>query len=128
MTAVVQSTFTAFISMLAELWGAFLLPLEGGQAQRSLYKRTILQISIRLQLLLKPLRKPFLCIITGSAVQALFQLIDQWTFIRTMEKFTSYSNSQLQVLYAYLSSNPSKITMILIAVTISPLLKLGFHS
>ena len=57
-------------------------------------------------------------IITGSAVQ-LFQLIDQWTFIRTMEKFTSYSNSQLQVLYAYLSSNPSKITMILIAVAIS---------
>ena len=45
--------------------------------------------------------------------------IDQWTFIRTMEKFTSYSNSQLQVLYAYLSSNPSKITMILIAVAIS---------
>ena len=36
-----------------------------------------------------------------------------------MEKFTSYSNSQLQVLYAYLSSNPSKITMILIAVAIS---------
>ena len=57
-------------------------------------------------------------IITGSAIQ-LFQLIDQWTFIRTMEKFTSYSNSQLQVLYAYLSSNPSKITMILIAVAIS---------
>ena len=57
-------------------------------------------------------------IITGSAIQ-LFQLIDQWTFIRTMEKFTSYSNSQLQVLYAYLSSNPSKITMILIAVALS---------
>ena len=36
-----------------------------------------------------------------------------------MEKFTSYSNSQLQVLYAYLSSNPSKITMILIAVALS---------
>lgn len=36
-----------------------------------------------------------------------------------MERFTSYSNSQLQVLYAYLSSNPSKITMILIAVAIS---------
>ncbi|MCW6190395.1 polysaccharide biosynthesis protein, partial [Klebsiella pneumoniae] len=57
-------------------------------------------------------------IITGSAVQ-LFQLIDQWTFIRTMERFTSYINSQLQVLNAYLSSNPSKITMILIAVAIS---------
>ncbi|MFR8021362.1 MAG: polysaccharide biosynthesis protein, partial [Streptococcus salivarius] len=57
-------------------------------------------------------------IITGSAIQ-LFQLIDQWTFIRTMERFTSYSNSQLQVLYAYLSSNPSKITMILIAVALS---------
>ncbi len=65
-------------------------------------------------------------IITGSAIQ-LFQLIDQWTFIRTMEKFTSYSNSQLQVLYAYLSSNPSKITMILIAVALS-IAGLGFHS
>ena len=37
-TAVVQSTFAAFIGMLASYGGAFLLPLEGGQAQESLWQ------------------------------------------------------------------------------------------
>lgn len=92
--------------------------MERRQAQEPFGKQAVHPDINPTAIVIETFKEAIPFIITGSAVQ-LFQLIDQWTFIRTMERFTSYSNSQLQVLYAYLSSNPSKITMILIAVAIS---------
>ena len=116
--AVTQSTFAAFIGMLASMAVLAFYLWKTGMLTSILHKPANAGEINGRALLWDTIREAIPFIITGSAVQ-LFQLIDQWTFIRTMEKFTSYSNSQLQVLYAYLSSNPSKITMILIAVAIS---------
>ncbi|MCC9714668.1 polysaccharide biosynthesis protein, partial [Streptococcus agalactiae] len=54
-------------------------------------------------------------IITGAAIQ-IFKLIDQFSFGNTMALFTNYSSEELRVMFAYFSSNPGKVTMILIAV------------
>ena len=117
-TAVVQSTFAAFIGMLASYGVLFFYLWKEGKLKSLFGKQAVHPDINPTAIVIETFKEAIPFIITGSAVQ-LFQLIDQWTFIRTMEKFTSYSNSQLQVLYAYLSSNPSKITMILIAVAIS---------
>ena len=105
-TAVVQSTFAAFIGMLASYGVLFFYLWKEGKLKSLFGKQAV-----------HPDINPTAIVI--ETFKEAIPLIDQWTFIRTMEKFTSYSNSQLQVLYAYLSSNPSKITMILIAVAIS---------
>ena len=117
-TAVVQSTFAAFIGMLASYGVLFFYLWKEGKLKSLFGKQAVHPDINPTAIVIETFKEAIPFIITGSAVQ-LFQLIDQWTFIRTMEKFTSYSNSQLQVLYAYLSSNPSKITMILIAVATS---------
>ena len=117
-TAVVQSTFAAFIGMLASYGVLFFYLWKEGKLKSLFGKQAVHPDINPTAIVIETFKEAIPFIITGSAVQ-LFQLIDQWTFIRTMERFTSYSNSQLQVLYAYLSSNPSKITMILIAVAIS---------
>ena len=117
-TAVVQSTFAAFIGMLASYGVLFFYLWKEGKLKSLFGKQAVHPDINPTAIVIETFKEAVPFIITGSAIQ-LFQLIDQWTFIRTMERFTSYSNSQLQVLYAYLSSNPSKITMILIAVAIS---------
>lgn len=114
-TAVVQSTFAAFIGMLASLAVLFFFLWKEGKLKSLFGKQAVHPDLNPTAIVIETFKEAIPFIITGSAVQ-LFQLVDQWTFIRTMESFTSYSNDQLQVLYAYLSSNPSKITMILIAV------------
>ena len=117
-TAVVQSTFAAFIGMLASYGVLFFYLWKEGKLKSLFGKQAVHPDINPTAIVIETFKEAVPFIITGSAIQ-LFQLIDQWTFIRTMEKFTSYSNSRLQVLYAYLSSNPSKITMILIAVALS---------
>lgn len=66
-------------------------------------------------LILETIKEAIPFIITGAAIQ-LFQIVDQMSFINTMTSFTSYSNKDLQILYAFLSSNPNKITMILVSI------------
>ena len=116
--AVTQSTFAAFIGMLASmgvlvfyLWKTGMLRsiLDKPENSAEIKGRTLLWDTIREAI-------PF--IITGSAIQ-LFQIIDQMTFINSMKWFTSLNESQLKVMFAYFSANPNKITMILIAVATS---------
>ena len=116
--AVTQSTFAAFIGMLAGmavlvyfLWKANLLSsiLHKPVSSTNINSRALLVDTIREAI-------PF--IITGSAIQ-LFQIIDQVTFINVMKWFTNYTNFQLVVMFSYFSANPNKITMILIAVATS---------
>lgn len=113
--AVEQSTFAAVIGMLASvgvllyfLWQENLLGKiwhshhQGAQVDTIAILRDTMKEAI-----------PF--VITGAAVQV-FRMIDQVTFINSMGWFTTYSNKELQVMFAYLAANPSKLTMILIAV------------
>ncbi|MGT2771484.1 putative polysaccharide biosynthesis protein [Streptococcus marimammalium] len=113
--AVTQSTFAAFIGMFASLsvlvyflWKENLLYRVFLKAPKStsLDTKSILMETIKEAI-------PF--VVTGSAIQ-IFRLIDQMTFINSMELFTDYSNRELRIMFAYFSSNPGKLTMILIAV------------
>ena len=116
--AVTQSTFAAFIGMLASLlvlfyflWKEEMLAsiFKQGADESELSSRTLLFDTIREAI-------PF--IITGSAIQ-LFQIIDQMTFINVMGWFNKFSNKELVVMFSYFSANPNKIIMILIAVATS---------
>ena len=116
--AVTQSTFAAFLGMLASLlvlgyylWREGLLAglLKSSEQGQGLSSRNLLFDTIREAI-------PF--IITGSAIQ-LFQIIDQMTFINIMGWFSKLSNKELVVMFSYFSANPNKIIMILIAATTS---------
>lgn len=113
--AVIQSTFAAFIGMVASvgvliyyLIKADIMPhlLQVPETDEAIDTKTILVETFKEAI-------PF--IITGSAIQ-IFQLIDQFTFINSMKMFTHRSQDELDILYAYFTANPNKVIMILIAV------------
>ena len=113
--AVVQSTFAAFIGMLASFGVLFAFLWKEGMF-RAIFTRQPQHADINTNaLIIETFKEAIPFIITGSAIQ-IFQLVDQWTFVNTMESFTDYSNRELHILYAYFSSNPNKITMILISI------------
>ena len=117
-SAVTQSTFAAFVGMLASVavLGYFLW--KEGMLQAILQRLSTGNTIHGRELLWDTIREAIPFIITGSAIQ-LFQIIDQMTFINVMNWFTDYTNSQLLVMFSYFSANPNKITMILIAVATS---------
>ncbi|MGT2929158.1 putative polysaccharide biosynthesis protein [Streptococcus dentasini] len=116
--AVSQSTFAAFIGMIASM-AVLLYYLQKAGLLKKIFAKQTQKITIDTLALLKETFKeaiPF--IITGSAIQTL-QLIDQGTFNNTLSVITDLSRKELNELFAYLSSNPSKINMILISVATS---------
>ena len=115
--AVTQSTFAAFVGMLASLAILFYFLWKEGMLPQLLKKEEEEQVSTR-SLLFETIKEAIPFIITGSAIQ-LFSIIDQMTFIHVMNWFTDYSNKELVVMFSYFSANPNKITMILIAVATS---------
>ncbi|WNZ98258.1 polysaccharide biosynthesis protein [Streptococcus iniae] len=116
--AVTQSTFAAFIGMLASM--AVLIYYLGKQGLlKAILSKPQLDIPIDAKgLLFETIKESIPFIVIGSAIQA-FQLIDQWTFSNAMLVFTDYTKDQLLVLFGYFNANPAKITMILIAVVAS---------
>ena len=110
--AVVQSTFAAFIGMIASVLVLVVFLWREGKWQ-AIFAGNTNDVTVDTQaLILETIKEAIPFIITGAAIQ-LFQIVDQMSFINTMTSFTSYSNKDLQILYAFLSSNPNKITMIL---------------
>lgn len=113
--AVVQSTFAAFIGMIASVLVLVVFLWREGKWQ-AIFAGNTNDVTVDTQaLILETIKEAIPFIITGAAIQ-LFQIVDQMSFINTMTSFTSYSNKDLQILYAFLSSNPSKITMILVSI------------
>ena len=113
--AVVQSTFAAFIGMIASVLVLVVFLWREGKWQ-AIFAGNTNDVTVDTQaLILKTIKEAVPFIITGAAIQ-LFQIVDQMSFINTMTSFTSYSNKDLQILYAFLSSNPNKITMILVSI------------
>ena len=116
--AVTQSTFAAFVGMLASMLVLLFYLAKTGMLRSILRKpKKSAGISGR-SLLWDTIREAIPFIITGSAIQ-LFQIIDQATFINIMTQISDYTKSELLVQFAYFSANPNKITMILIAVATS---------
>jgi len=116
--AVTQSTFAAFVGMLASMLVLLFYLAKTGMLRSILRKpKKSAGISGR-SLLWDTIREAIPFIITGSAIQ-LFQIIDQNTFINIMTQISNYTKSELLVQFAYFSANPNKITMILIAVATS---------
>lgn len=126
--AVTQSTFAAFIGAL----GAIIV-LEYSYLRHS-HEMTELEqngesapgvstFDLTIKIIYQSI--PFIIIESGIVI---YQLIDQYTFNRMMKWFGSYTNYQLNAVYALFSFNANKLYMIIIsfatalAVTAIPLL------
>lgn len=115
-SAVVQSTFAAFIGMIASVIGFVFSSFGRKENFKLILSKDTEEIDIDANaIIIETVKEAIPFIITGAAIQ-LFQLVDQWSFINSMKLFTSHSLKELQILYAYLSSNPNKVTMILISL------------
>ena len=115
LAAVTQSTFAAFVGMVASFAVLIYFLAKEGLLKRVL--ETGDKINSK-RLLIDTIKEAIPFILTGSAIQ-LFQILDQMTFINSMSWFTNYSNEDLVVMFSYFSANPNKITMILISLGVS---------
>ena len=115
LAAVTQSTFAAFVGMVASFAVLIYFLAKEGLLKRVL--ETGDKINSK-RLLVDTIKEAIPFILTGSAIQ-LFQILDQMTFINSMSWFTNYSNEDLVVMFSYFSANPNKITMILISLGVS---------
>ena len=115
LSAVTQSTFAAFVGMVASFAVLIYFLAQEGLLKRVFETRDKINSK---RLLVDTIKEAIPFILTGSAIQ-LFQILDQMTFINVMSWFTDYSQKQLLVMFSYFSANPNKITMILIAVATS---------
>jgi len=119
--AVVQSTFAAFIGMIASmavlLWylkreTAVLKDLEAK------YGKTELKINSK-ELLIETVRQAVPFIIVGSGIQ-LFRLVDQFTFANIMSwRHPDLTRREILDQFALFAANPDKLTMIVIAFATS---------
>ena len=119
-TAVVHSTFAAFVGMLASFGVLFWFLRKQRRVLRDKEKRfgvSNMKINTK-ELLGETIKQAIPFIIVGSGIQ-LFRLVDQFSFIRIMEWRTQYTVEDLLVYYAMFSANPDKLTMVLIAFATS---------
>ena len=115
LAAVTQSTFAAFVGMVASFLVLIYFLAKEGLLQRIFDKGDKFNSK---HLLIDTIKEAIPFIVTGSAIQ-LFQIFDQLTFINSMTWLTNYSNEDLVVMFSYFSANPNKITMILISLGVS---------
>ena len=113
--AVVQSTFGAFVGMLASIAVLLFALQKGGYIARVLKKpESVISIDIK-ALIIETVKEAIPLIVIGSAIQV-YQFVDQITFVNFMAAITDLSKKALLVDYSYMISNPSKITMVIIGV------------
>lgn len=118
-TAVTQSTFAAFIGMLASLCVLLFYMKKQKPMLDYLEKHSANQHKASTtDLLVETLRQAIPFILVGSGV-TVFKLVDQFTFSNIMKSFTDYSDSQLRTLFAIFNANPDKLTMVVIALATS---------
>ncbi|HFI0253759.1 TPA: oligosaccharide flippase family protein [Streptococcus suis] len=116
--AVVQSTFAAFVGMLASVGILVYTLWKQGYLGKLLHAKKQ-KVSVHTSQLIKETVKDAIPIIILSLTIQLLQFIDQVTFINVMEQITSLTNSELLELYSFMSANPNKITMMIIGISIS---------
>lgn len=116
--AVVQSTFAAVIGMLASIGVLLYYLSQRGLLGKLFQKEVVSSETNGWSLLVETVKVAIPFVIVGAAIQ-IFQLIDQVTFINLMARASDYSKAELNVLYTYMSGNPSRIVMILLSVATS---------
>ncbi|HFI0402152.1 TPA: oligosaccharide flippase family protein [Streptococcus suis] len=116
--AVVQSTFAAFVGMIASVAILVYTLWKQGYLGKLLHAKKQKITLDTSQLIKETIRDAIPIIILGLTIQ-LLQFIDQVTFIRVMERITESSNSELLELYSYMAANPNKITMMIIGISLS---------
>lgn len=118
-TAVVQSTFAAFIGMIGAMGvlGWYLYKERGIFSYLAAHSEDNLQVSTK-NLFVNIAKDAVPFIIVGSAV-TLLKLFDQYTFFNIMNEFTNYTQNQLYQLFSVFSANPDKLTMVVIALATS---------
>ncbi|MDY4761325.1 polysaccharide biosynthesis protein [Streptococcus thoraltensis] len=113
--AVTQSTFAAFLGMLASMAVLFYYLAKSNLLKPIFFEKTK-DVSVDAKgLLIETLKEAIPFIVTGSAIQ-IFSLIDQFSYINFMTLITSYSRSELSIHFAYFASNPNKVVMLLVSV------------
>ena len=118
-TAVVHSTFAAFIGMLGALaaLGWFYQKSAPRMAQLEAQSNNQLTISAN-QLIRDMIVEALPFIVIGAAI-TIVKIYDQYTFERIMAGFTNYTPNQLKELLAIFTGNPDKLTMITISIATS---------
>lgn len=115
-TAVVHSTFAAFIGVAFAMGVLLFSLLKERTAFRELIKESNNQITFSgRQLILQMIQQAIPFIIVGSAI-SIFKLIDQYSFEKIMSIVTDYSAAKNADLFALISANPDKLTMVVIAL------------
>ncbi|MCI1904671.1 MAG: oligosaccharide flippase family protein [Enterococcaceae bacterium] len=118
-SAVVQSTFAAFVGMIF----AVLLLLFYLWKQRAIFhhqkaiSKNVIHFSAN-ELIVQMIKEAIPFIIVGSGT-SIFRLIDQYSFEKTMTYISHYSAKQLEQLFALFAANPDKLTMVVIAIATS---------
>ncbi|TCD46063.1 polysaccharide biosynthesis protein [Streptococcus sp. X16XC17] len=114
--AVIQSTFAAFIGMIASV-AVLLYVLQRRGLISKIYHSKAPETGIELKpLIVETVKEAIPLIILGCAFQV-FQFIDQMTFVNVMKMITGQARKELLVWYTYMTANPSKITMLIIGIT-----------
>lgn len=114
--AVTQSTFAAFIGMIGSLLVLLISLMREGLLGKILHVKPQDIQTHTTSLLLETAKEAIPFVIVGLTIQ-LHQLIDLNSFVNLMRFFTGQSKEALLTLYSFMTSNPSKITMLLIAIT-----------
>ncbi|WP_438777896.1 putative polysaccharide biosynthesis protein [Enterococcus sp. DIV0170] len=115
-TAVVHSTFAAFIGVAFAMGVLLFSLLKERTAFRKLIRESNNQITFSgRQLVLQMIQQAIPFIIVGSAI-SIFKLIDQYSFEKIMSIVTDNSAATNADLFALISANPDKLTMVVIAL------------
>ncbi|WP_420824508.1 putative polysaccharide biosynthesis protein [Vagococcus coleopterorum] len=117
--AVTQSTFAAFIGMIAAMAALGYYYFKGSARMKMLEENSSNQLTISTSELLKNMMieaMPF--IIIGSAI-TIVKIFDQYTFEKAMGHLTNYTGTQIKELFSVFSANPDKLTMITISIATS---------
>lgn len=117
--AVVQSTFAAFIGAVASI-AVLLYYMQKNRARtQALIEMSANRVKLDTrELVVETIREAIPFIIIGTGI-TIFKLVDQVTFVRFMQGFTTYSSAQLQKLFSIFSANPDKLTMVVIGLATS---------
>jgi O-antigen/teichoic acid export membrane protein len=118
--AVVQGTFAAFVGMVAAMGVLLYYYFKSRPVYQALerdYGVENLQPDAK-DLFVETIRQAIPFIIVSSGVQ-LFKIVDQMTFSNFMTTFTNYSRMDLVKLFALMTGNPDKLTMVIVAFSSS---------
>lgn len=116
--AVTQSTFAAFVGMVASYVVLLFYLWKSGNLHHLLHPGPSKTKINSIQVLRDTMRTAVPFIVLGSATQV-FRLIDNSTFMHFMPMFTSFSHSTLMDFLSYFSANTDKLTLLLLGVALT---------